>query len=38
MKLKDTVNKVFLKQSARAGLLLVIVAALTLEATGIVQY
>ena len=38
MKLKDSVNKVFLKQSARAGLLLVIVAAITLEATGIVQY
>ena len=38
MKLKDTVNKVFLKQSARAGLLLVIVAAATLEATGIIQY
>ena len=38
MKLKDTVDKVFLRQSAKAGLLMVIVAALTLEATGIVQY
>ena len=38
MKLKETYNKLLAKQSARAGLLLVLAAAITLEATGIVQY
>lgn len=38
MKIKDSIDKVFVKQSARAGLMLIIVAAITLEATSVVQY
>ena len=38
MKAREALSRVFIKQSARAGLMLVIVAALTLEATAIVQF
>ena len=38
MKIKDLTDKTFLKQSAAAGLLLVIVAVITLEATALIQY
>ncbi|MBO6168695.1 MAG: SpoIIE family protein phosphatase [Bacteroidales bacterium] len=38
MKLKTIFDKRLIKQSARAGLLLVVVAALTLEATSLIQY
>ena len=38
MKLKDTLDRTILRRSAWAGLMLVIVAALMLEATGLIQY
>lgn len=38
MKIKDTIDKKLIRRSVLAGLMLVIVAAATLEATGIVQY
>ena len=38
MKFRDVIDKVFVRQSARAGLMLVIVAAVTLEATSLIQY
>ena len=38
MKLKDTLDRTILRRSAWAGLMIVIVAALTLEATGLIQY
>lgn len=38
MSIKDNIDKSLLKQAARTGLLLVVIAALTLEVTGIVQY
>ncbi len=38
MKVSDSKNKAFLRQSAKTGLLLVIVAVVTLEATALVQY
>ncbi len=38
MKVTEVFDKSLLKQSARAGLLVVIIAALTLEATALVQY
>ena len=38
MKMWDTIDRGFLKKSAMAGLLLVIVAAVTLEATSLIQF
>ncbi len=38
MKVTEVFDKSLMKQSARAGLLVVIIAALTLEATALVQY
>ncbi|MBR1569673.1 MAG: SpoIIE family protein phosphatase [Bacteroidales bacterium] len=38
MKIKDYFNNIAVRQGARVGLLLIIVAAITLEATGLIQY
>ncbi len=38
MKAREALSKVFVQKSARAGLMLVLVAAFTLEATSIVQF
>ena len=38
MKIRKTIDKVLVRNSARIGLMLVLVAAVTLEATGVIQY
>ena len=38
MKLKETLDKAFVRRSALTGLLFIIVAAVTLEATALIQY